>query len=148
MNVTQRITDVIVISQHLAELLTVENTALREHRPGEVQNLLSKKEELSRAYESRISGLAEHAGPELMATVDPAVKSQLRASIERIQLLSAENTTLLEVAMEVNRRVLHEVAEAVKSTGSQTGYTASGTMGYPAHNRAQRNVSFSLDESF
>jgi hypothetical protein len=148
MNVTQRITDIIVISQSLAELLTVENTALREHRPDEVQNLLSKKEELSRAYESRITGLAEHTGPEVMATVDSTLKSQLRASVQRMQVLSAENTTLLEVAMEVNRRVLHEVTEAVKSTSNQTGYTRSGTMGYPAQGRSQRNVSFSLDESF
>ena len=148
MDASKRISDLIVISRHLADLLTRENKALREHTPEEVRNLLAQKEDLSRAYGSRISGLAEHANAEEIAKVDPALKDQLRSLGADIQTLSAENTDLLKVAMEVNRRVLHEVGEAVKSgDGSQIGYTKKGTIGYQPNRGATKNVAISLDKS-
>lgn len=148
MDASKRIGDLIVISQRLADLLTRENQALRGNHPDEVQALLDQKEELSRAYESRIAGLAEHANGAAMDAVDPPLKDRLRSLGEEILILSEENTVLLKVAMEVNRRVLHEVAEAVNtSRSSQTSYSNKGTPGHQARRGASRNVAISLDES-
>ncbi len=147
MDATKRISDLIVISQRLADLLARENKALRDHKAHEVQGFLEQKVELSQAYESRISGLGEHASAEAMAGVDPALREQVRALGERIQSLSSDNTMLLQVAMEVNRRVLHEVADALKSANGQTGYTRDGTLGYRPGHGNPHSISVSLDKS-
>lgn len=147
MDASQRISDLIVISQGLADLLIMENRALRNGRPDEIHALIGPKDELSRAYESRIKGLAEHADAATMATVEPALKEELRAVGEQVHELSLENAQLLRVAMEVNRRVLHEVATAVKASQASPGtYSKTGGIAGP-YRAAAVNIPISFDKS-
>lgn len=148
MDASKRISDLIVISQRLADVLARENRALRENRRDEVQALLEQKDELSRAYESRIKGLAENAGAPEMAEVDPSLKEQLRDLGEEIQRLTEENVMRLQVAMEVNRRVLDEVAEAIKSSQATPAiYSNTGAHARDHERKASGTVSISLDRS-
>lgn len=147
MDAAQRISDLIVISQGLADLLAMENHALRSGRVEESCALFHQKDELSRAYESRIKGLAEHTDGASMAAVEPALKDQLRALGEHVQELSRENTQLLRIAIEVNRRVLNEVTTAVKAGQAGPG-TYSKTGGFAGPMRASAaNIPMSLDKS-
>lgn len=147
MDASQRISDLIAISQRLAEFLVMENRALRGGRTEETRSLVEEKDELSRAYESRIKGLAEHADAPIMATVDPALKEQLHALGEQIQDLCQENIHLLRIAMEVNRRVLNEVAAAVKASQLSPGiYSKTGGMAGP-YRAAAANLPLSFDKS-
>ncbi len=149
MDTAKRIGDLIVLSQRLADLLARENQALRENRPAEVRALLEQKDELSRAYESRILGLSEHSDAESMATVDTSSREQLRDLGKEIQDLSAENSRLLQVAMEVNRRVLHGVAEAIKAGQPGPGtYSRNGDLGQAKGRKASQATSISLDQSY
>lgn len=146
MDASQRISDLIAISQRLADLLTAENRALRNGRMEEVRAMVDQKDDLSRAYESRIAGLAEHADGAVMTEVEPALRAQLRTLGEQVQELSQDNAQLLRIAMEVNRRVLNEVATAVKASQVSAGtYSRSG--GLKAPRRATANVPISLDKS-
>ena len=148
MDASKRISDLIFISKRLIELLARENAALRNHRTDDVQALVGEKEEASRAYESRIAGLSEHVDAEAMDAVDEILKDELRALGREIQDLSAENAMRLEVAMEVNRRVLHEVAEAAKSVQPGAGtYSDKGAVKNGSGRPAQTNVPISLDKS-
>lgn len=147
MDASQRIGDLIVISQGLAEILAIENRALRKGRVEETQALVEQKDELSRAYESRIKGLAEHADATVMEAVEPALKDQLRTIGEEIRDLSQENAQLLRIAMEVNRRVLNEVATAVKATQPQPGtYSKTGGLAGPMR-AAAASAPISFDKS-
>lgn len=149
MDASKRVGDLIAISRQLADLLNQENQALRDHQPDRVQVLLDQKDELSRAYESRVSGLAEHVSAEEMKTVDLTLRDQLRILGREIQTLSAENAGLLQIAMEVNRRVLHGVADAVKASQPSAGtYSNTGTISHRARSTAPQNVPISLDKSF
>jgi len=148
MDASKRISDLIVISKRLGDILTQENAALRDHRTSHIQALVNEKDEVSRAYESRIAGLAEHVSGEEMDEVDEILKDRLRALGQEIQELSTENAMLLQVAMEVNRRVLHEVAEAAKSQQPGAGtYSNKGAIMTGSHRPAQGNVPISLDKS-
>lgn len=148
MDASKRISDLIVISQRLAEFLTVENRALAAGRFDETRTLVDQKDELSRAYESRIKGLAEHAGAETIGAVGPALREQLRTLGTLVQDLSQENARLLRIAMEVNRRVLNEIAAAVKAGQSQAGtYSRTGEMAAGAFRAAPASIPISLDKS-
>lgn len=148
MNASKRISDLIVISQHLADLLIQENKALRDHRTDDVQALIIQKDEISRAYESRISGLSKHATGEDIEAVDKTLKDQLRILGQEIQGLSEENAMRLQVAMEANRRVLHEVTEAVKANNPGPGtYSNTGVVSRDPCHTAPGNVPISLDKS-
>ena len=147
MDAAQRISDLIVISQRLAELLAMENQALRNGRTAESCAMIEQKDDLSRAYESRIKGLVEHADGATMTEVEPALKDQLRALGERVQELSRENTQLLRIAIEVNRRVLNEVTTAVKAGQAGPGiYSRTGGVAGPMRASAS-NVPMSIDKS-
>lgn len=129
MDASKRIGDLIAISRSLAELLALENKALRDHKPDEVRALLEQKDELSRAYESRVAGLVDHVKAEEMKTVNQTLKDQVRILGQKIHELGTENAGLLRIAMEVNRRVLHGVADAVKASQPSAGtYSKSGVV--------------------
>ena len=147
MDASQRISDLLVISQRLADLLAAENRALRNGRMDEIRAMMGQKDDLSRAYESRIKGLTEHVDGAAMAAVEPALQAQLRALGELVQDLSRDNAQLLRIAMEVNRRVLNEVATAVKAGQSSPGtYSKTGNLTGPLRTAAA-NVPISLDKS-
>ena len=61
MDPNNRLNDLIVITGRLAELLQRENEALRLRRPKDVHSLLDEKATLSRVYETRYNGIAEHS---------------------------------------------------------------------------------------
>lgn len=148
MDASKRISDLIVLSQRLADLLVHENRALTENRRDEVQAMVEQKDELCRAYESRIKGLAEHGEPAEMAKVDPTLKDQLRELGEDIQRLCKENTMRLEVAMQVNRKVLDEVAEAIRAGQAKpAAYSNTGARARASDRRSPQSVSISLDRS-
>lgn len=149
MDASKRIGDLIAISQRLVELLNQENAALRANKPEQVQSLLDQKDELSRAYESRVTGLAEHVDAEEMKLVDPTLRDQVRILGQEIHALGNQNAGLLQIAMEVNRRVLHGVADAVKASQPSAGvYSNTGTVDHGARRAAPHNVPISLDKSF
>jgi len=148
MDASKRITDLIVISRRLADFLAVENHALTAGRFDETRALVEQKDELSRAYESRIKGLAEHADAEAIDAVDPALRDQLRTLGAEVQDLGRENARLLSIAMEVNRRVLNEVAAAVKASQSHPGtYSRTGEVAGGSYRAAPANTPISLDKS-
>ncbi|MDX9859384.1 MAG: hypothetical protein RBS99_00565 [Rhodospirillales bacterium] len=148
MDASKRISDLIVISRRLAEFLTIENRALAAGRFDEARALVDQKDELSRAYESRIKGLADHADAKAIGTVEPVLREQLRTLGTLVQDLSQENARLLKMAMEVNRRVLNEVAAAIKAGQQQAGtYSRTGEMAAGAFRAAPSSIPISLDKS-
>ena len=148
MDATKRINDLIVISENLADLLARENRALRDHKNQEVATLVEQKDALSRAYETRIEGLAEHAADEDVGAVDQMLRDRLRGLGVEVQGLMEENLQLLNVAIEVNRRVLENVAEAVKVSQPGPGvYSQEGTVDAGKHRAAPKNIPLSIDRS-
>ena len=146
MDATNRINDLIAITGHLVELMTQENAALRAKRPEDVATLLEKKVSLGRAYESRIQGLVEKR--DSLAQVDQALRQRLRGLGEKMHGLMEENARLLKVAIEVGRRVVESVSEAVKSSQPGPGtYSATGAVGTPSNGAAPRNLAISVDQS-
>ena len=144
MEALKRVNDLIVISGHLATLLERENLALRARRTAEVGDILSEKNALIRAFESRVEGLAEQADD--LAQVDPDLRERLAGIGHKVNRLTDENARLLKIGIEVNRRVMDSVAEAVKSSRPGAGtYSANGAV--ESGRNGHRNVSISVDRT-
>ncbi|HEX9702051.1 MAG TPA: flagellar export chaperone FlgN [Rhodospirillales bacterium] len=146
MDLTNRVNDLIAITGRLAVVLERENDALRNHRNKELNEILEEKVTLGRVYESRMMGLSENA--DALNQVDPGLREQLRAIGEKVNGLIEDNAKLLKVAIEVNRRVVNMIAEAVKASVPSAGtYSPTGAAKAEGPRTAPRNVAISLDRT-
>ena len=146
MDINTRVSDIIVITGRLVELLEKENEPLRNHRTSEVHDLLDEKTTLSRVYETRFMGLLKQE--DALAEIDPDLREQLGEIGARINILIEDNSRLLKVAIEANRRVVELVAEAVRDTSASAGtYRANGATGVDRGLAAANGATFSLDQT-
>lgn len=114
MNINKRLSELIVISSQLAEVLERENTALTRYDRDSLPALLEEKTRLGRAYESQMETLGDDKNA--LTEADPDLGQRLREIGTRVRDLIARNARLLKIAIEANRRVVDLIAEAVKSS--------------------------------
>ena len=146
MDATNRVNDLIVITTRLAALLERENQSLRDKKNQYLNEILDEKVTLGRVYESRIMGLTDN--PDVLNEVDIDLRENLRTIGEKVNGLIEENSQLLKIAIEANRRVVNLIAEAVRDSAPSTGtYSSAGIGGAMDNNGAPRNVAISIDHT-
>ncbi|MCZ6603560.1 MAG: hypothetical protein O7A03_00275 [Alphaproteobacteria bacterium] len=145
MDPTNRVNDLIVITNRLADLLARENDALNNRKYSEINEILDEKVTLGRVYESRIMGLTND--PAALEKVDGELRDRLRSLGEKVNGLIEENAALLKIGIETNRRVVNLIAEAVKASIPSAGtYSANGAADVEQHT-ASNNVAISVDHT-
>ncbi len=146
---SRKINDLISIARRLGGLLETENRALREHRAADVKSLLEEKTSLCRAYESKILALDELSRtPDRFDDVDSGLIERLQGMGEKVQFLIEENSCLLKVSIEANKRVLDAVAEAIKESSAAAGiYTARGAVAPGNTTAASQTTPISVNRS-
>ncbi len=145
MDPTNRVNDLIVITNRLADLLARENDALSNRKYSEINEILDEKVTLGRVYESRIMGLTDD--PAALEQVDRELRDQLRSLGEKVNGLIEENAQLLKINIEANRRVVNIIAEAVKASVPSAGtYSANGSAGVEQH-APSKNVAITVDHT-
>lgn len=145
MDPTNRVNDLIVITNRLADLLGRENEALNNRKYSEINEILDEKVTLGRVYESRIMGLTDD--PAALKEVDADLRDQLRGLGEKVNGLIEENAQLLKIGIEANRRVVNMIAEAVKASVPSAGtYSANGATGVEQH-APSKNVAITVDHT-
>ena len=146
MDPTNRVNDLIVITTRLAALLERENQSLHDKKNQDLNEILDEKVTLGRVYESRIMGLTEN--PDVLNEVDIDLRESLRTIGEKVNGLIEENSQLLKIAIEANRRVVNLIAEAVRDSAPSTGtYSSAGVTGALDNHGAPRNVAISIDHT-
>lgn len=146
MDASQRLRDLILITGRLAEVLERENAALKTRRREEMQEILDEKVNISRVYENRIQALTD-AGDD-MSKVDVEIKARLTALAGKVKRLMQENSKLLKIAIEANRRVVGIIADAVKKSAPDPGtYSKKGALSRQDARAATKNVALTLDQT-
>lgn len=139
-----RLRDLLVIGGHLTQLLEKENQALKDHRHDEVRTLFEEKDKLTRAWESRMKSVVDHAG--LLADTDPDLREHLQLLGHKVDAMISENALLLQTAIRAGKILLDNIAKAVRSVSNGSmSYSTRGTYGPGARKAAARGVSVSLD---
>tara|TARA_B100000686_G_scaffold287407_1_gene312838 strand:- start:399 stop:839 length:441 start_codon:yes stop_codon:yes gene_type:complete len=145
MDPTNRINDLIVISNRLVDVLERENEALSNRKYSEINDILDEKVTLGRVYESRIMGLSDEETN--LNEVDGELRDQLRELGTKVNTLIENNSVLLKIGIEANRRVVNMIAEAVKASVPNTGtYAANGANAIAEQVKA-KNVAISIDHT-
>ncbi len=146
MDVTKLFNKLIAITSDLTTLMERENTALNLRDADGVKALAQEKNALSRAYLAHVRELSKD--PEAIAQMDESLRERLLGIGENIRGLMEENSKLLQVAIETNRRVVDVIAEAAKEAHPRAGtYSANGAVSDGAPGTAPRNVAVSVDQS-
>ncbi len=145
MDPTNRVNDLIVITNRLADLLARENEALVNRKYSEINEILDEKVTLGRVYESRIMGLTDDLAA--LEQVDGELRDRLRSLGEKVNRLIEDNAAMLKIGIEANRRVVNMIAEAVKASVPSAGtYSANGAASVEQH-AATKNVAITVDHT-
>ncbi len=145
MDPTNRVNDLIVLTNRLADLLAREKDALSNRKYSGINEILDEKVTLGRVYESRIMGLTND--PAALEQVDGELRDRLRSLGEKVNGLIEENAALLKIGIEANRRVVNMIAEAVKASVPSAGtYSANGAAGVEQH-APSKNVALTVDHT-
>ncbi|MEX2451610.1 MAG: hypothetical protein WD407_12200 [Rhodospirillales bacterium] len=146
MDITKQINDLIDITSRLADLLTRENDALRNHNTHEASALLNEKNSLSEIYEDHVKAVMTYSGK--MKDVDPSLRERLSTIGAKAKKLVEENAILLRAAIVANKRVMDLVAEALSKTRKNiTTYSADGTLGTKRMRKPAPMPSLTVDHS-
>ncbi len=144
MDGTKLVNDLIEITSRLIDVMNREIDYLRAMRPQEIKPLQAEKQDLVRAYEEMMTGLAAKREP--FDAVAPALKEELVAVSERLQAVVRDNEHALRAAGEANRRLIAAVVEAVKQKETEAkAYSRTGTLESGRKGAPGRAVPLSVD---
>ena len=147
MNMSQRVDDLIFISEHLIRLLHKENVALVGQDNTTVAALLDEKDALCRAYEQRALVLSKFSDELRDEEIEQDRIELVRDMGAQINTLIEENANLLRAAIEANSLVMSLVAQAVRETQSSAGtYGANGDVTHKTL-KSPTDVAVSYDQS-
>ncbi|MBM3565047.1 MAG: flagellar protein FlgN [Alphaproteobacteria bacterium] len=137
-DINKRLSELILISGQLADMLDRENDALARYDRKTFVSLVEEKTRLGRIYETQMIGLSK-SKEEDFVDADPDLRDRLRALGDEVRDLIARNARLLKIAIEANRRVVDAIADAVKSSvpnpgvyGGQGRVAAAGSHAHPS----------------
>ena len=147
MSATNRITDLLMVTDRLSDVLEREIAILQAHKPAELTAVQQTKAVLSAAYETH--ALALRSEPELLAAAAPELRVRLTASARRFETSLAANERSLRAAKETAERVLRAIADEVDRQRRDTlAYSANGNVTSPQRAASRPPVSVAVDEHF
>lgn len=128
MDINEKISNLLTVTQRLVSILERENAALAQYKPGMIAPTVEEKGKLSKAYELLSKSLIQDG--EAIKEVDEARRLRLGELVAKLDTLADENSRRLRIAIEASQRALSAVAKAAKENMTQqTGYGRNGTLG-------------------
>lgn len=146
MSQTHDATDLLQVVSRLTSVLEREIDMLRAMKPADIETLHRDKLVLSAAYEAHIKALQER--PELLDSMDPRLRGDLKNAVEKFQTALAENERRLRAARDVTERVLRAIAEELdRRAMNNQAYSAAGAIQSPRRRLASEPLCVAVDRS-
>lgn len=124
---TDRMSELLTVTERLVACIEREVELLRAMRPQDLAALQREKTALADAYEGHLRALRAVAAAEAADADDPALCDRLLRATERFRGALAENARTLKAAEAANDRVLRAIVDAVEQRrGRPAAYTATG----------------------
>lgn len=112
----------------LSNFLERENKALLEHRHDEVHALQEQKRLAGENYKNQMQYVSKN--PKVFLSINQEVRKEIKSMAKRLDSLMKENEKLLKLGMEVNKRVMKSILEAVrKHEQKNSTYSSNGMIG-------------------
>ena len=136
--------ELIEVVKDLTAVLSQEILTLRGMQIKAFGALQERKLFLVGAYEGLAAELRKD--PAFAATLDPALRQELRALLEDMEGTMAQNEAAIRSARDANQRLAKAIVDAVTQKSSErSGYAASGMRASP---RIETPVSVQVDQHF
>ena len=113
MEAFERIAVVMALMRQLEQVLEQEVLVLREMRLDRLKEIVTEKTRLGQAYESELRAL--RGEPELLASLDPVIRSELERAMRRFAGTAATNLRALEAARDVVERVMRHIGASLEA---------------------------------
>jgi flagellar biosynthesis/type III secretory pathway chaperone len=139
------LSDLIGATNRLVEVLDREVVLLHEGKPQALATLAPEKARLLQVYEANAAGLRND--PSVLKSANPKEKDEVMTAATKLERAIQNNMRALEVARDVNRRLVDTIVQAV--TDEQTrgrGYSQTGTGASSAGPRRGEAVSIAFDQ--
>ncbi len=128
---TDRVEQLIILTERLTELVAGQAQAFEQHRPKEAANLLEETARLANLYRHE-SGRVR-ADPSLVEGAPAELRAQLMRAIEAFDAVLARQGRAVEAARFVTEGLVRCIAEEVANQRAQTTpYGATGATGASA----------------
>ncbi|MHA1599430.1 MAG: hypothetical protein ACTSW2_01290 [Alphaproteobacteria bacterium] len=147
MSESNRVADLVQITNRLSDLLERESNILRARKLAEMDSVREDKLLLSTAYETHVRALRSQ--PEILTETSPMLREQLKAAFDRFEKVLAENEQGLRAAKEASDRVLRAIVDEVdRQRRDNLAYSANGHSSARHMPGSPPPVSISIDERF
>jgi hypothetical protein len=121
---TQRVADLIALTEALSSLFERENEALDARRPGDLAPLQEEKARLAAAYAQSIREIAADRG--VVAGAGGALLEKLRTLTRTFEERAEKQAGLLDGARRASEGVLKAVAQAAARASASPAYGGNG----------------------
>lgn len=112
----------------LSSFLERENEALIEHRHDEVKALQEQKRLAGENYKNQMQYVSKN--PKVFLGVNQDVRKEMKSMAKNLDFLMKENDKLLKLGMEVNKKVMKSILDAVrKHEQKNSTYSSNGMIG-------------------
>lgn len=135
-----RIDDVIALTARLAQVLAEEADFLEQMQVHKIEPLQKEKVMLTNALELMKKQMHRH--PEMMEEMDPQQAEDLREVVGVFNHVLEENYKRLNVARQVNQRVVQAITDVVSEQSNKESYNQKGK----SNSAATQSVSVTLNE--
>ncbi len=147
MSESNRIADLVQITNRLSDLLERESEFLHTRKLAEMESVREDKFALSAAYETHVRALRSQ--PEMLASATPELRRQLKAAFDRFEAVLGQNERGLRAAKEASDRVLQAIAgEVDRKRRDNLAYSANGHASASHMPGSRPPVSVAVDERF
>jgi flagellar biosynthesis/type III secretory pathway chaperone len=130
----EQVTVLMTLMKRLAQVMDHERGMLRSMRLEALPEIQDEKEALAEAYEIELSRL--RCSPEVLAALEPGVRSQLHEAMCSFQESVTANLNALLAAQAVVDKVLRNIGDSLARSAAGFAYGARG-QGAPAEPRGR-----------
>ena len=119
---SHRVRALIALTEELTDVLSQENTALKDRRPSAIAPLQADKARLAAAYATTIRQIA--ADRSLVSGAGDILLDELREITKIFEQRAQEQRALLSAAQSAGESVLRAVADEARAVDAAPGYGA------------------------
>ncbi len=131
--------DIVTMTARLAQILAEEVDLLTEMKVGKIAELQEEKLFLTAALDARKRAVQKN--PKLRDALNPAQREELRKVVEVFNNVLRENHRKLQLAKQVNQKIIGIIRDVVRETVSTGLYNGNGQ----AYAFAQNTLSVTLN---
>lgn len=139
-----RIEHLLGVTRRLGTLLEKEVSLLQSLRVSDIGELKEEKARLARFLEEGFKGLRKD--PSLLRGLAPEARVAFKRATQELKVRAGENARALDVAREVNERLLKEIAAAIaQARNPSSAYAPHGTSAQGRSSAEAAGLPLSLD---